>query len=113
MNRVCENILTNGLNGARGKEQTMSYADQITVNGKTYQRYAWTGGDTPRDDEEKHNPDYAALVEWYYNEQVEDCGGLDLWECAGTSVEDRKAIFRNRARLDAWRTFERNLILSH
>lgn len=73
-----------------------------TASGRTYERRAWTGGDKP-------DIDFAAtegleLVQAYYQEQVDECGGLDLWECAGTSAAERAEIFRNRAVLDAWRT---------
>lgn len=77
---------------------------QITTKtGRIYQRRAWTGGDVPTiyfgiDPLEKE------LIDAFYDEQVAECGGLDLWECAGTSAAERAAIFRNRALLDAWRT---------
>jgi hypothetical protein len=77
---------------------------QITTStGKTYQRTAWTGGDTP-DKLFPVTPDEQALVMAFLNESISLCGGLNLWECAGTSAQDRFAIFQNRATLDAWRT---------
>jgi hypothetical protein len=41
----------------------------------------------------------------FFREQVRECGGLDLWACAGTSALERARIFWNAASLDAWRTF--------
>jgi len=71
----------------------------------SYARRAWTGGDTPPDNEFNRNPYYAALVRWFFREQVKDCLGLDYWACAGTTALQRARIFWNRARLDAWRTW--------
>lgn len=75
----------------------------IKVGRRVYNRHAWTGGNTPPDG--FSHPDYRALRKRFFREQIDECGGLNLWECAGTSALDRARIFWNRARLDAWRTF--------
>lgn len=74
-----------------------------TKLGHTYQRAAWTGGDVPDADFECYSLS-RDLIQAFYDEQVAESGGLDLWVCTGTSVEERKAIFKKRALLDAWRT---------
>ena len=73
-----------------------------TKSGKVYERHAWTGGDTP-DDQAASNPEYQELVAAFLDEQIAECGGLDMWE-PSTSAAERLAIFQNRANLDAWRT---------
>ena len=75
----------------------------IKANGKTFQRIAWTGGDTPTK-ESFRNSEFRSLVRAYFDDQIRDCGGLDLWACAGTSALERARIFWNRAKLDAHRT---------
>jgi hypothetical protein len=73
-----------------------------TKSGKTYNRRAWTGGDSaPRGFRCK---EYRQLRSAYFREQIADCGGLDLWACAGTSPLERARIFWGRASCDAWRT---------
>jgi hypothetical protein len=74
-----------------------------TLSGRTYTRVAWTGGDKP-DIDFGREPAQAELIKAFYDDSIADCGGLDLWECAGTSAEERAAIFQHRALLDAWRT---------
>jgi len=74
-----------------------------TKLGHTYQRRAWTGGDKPDIDFE-NDPIHKDLIEAFYDETVAECGGLDLWECAGTSIEERKKQFHSWAVFDAWRT---------
>lgn len=90
----------------------MNTLHEIEANGKVYQRRAWTGGDVPNRNVE-HEPEYCALVEAFYQDQIHDTSFdgklseskvLSFWECAGTSSAERKAIFINRAKLDAWRT---------
>ncbi len=76
----------------------------IEANGKTYQRHGWTGGDVPP--KGFREPEFMGLVRAYFRDQVAECGGLDLWACAGTSALERARIFWNRARLDAWRTLK-------
>lgn len=85
----------------------------IEANGRMYSRRAWTGGDAPRDNEEPLNPEFAGLVDAFYRDQIQDASFdgklsedevLAFWECTGTTSAERKAIFINRARLDAWRT---------
>src|SRR5437899_12445152 len=73
-------------------------------SGRVYSRVAWTGGDTPTP-EIRRNADYRYLRRMLFREQVRECGGLDLWACAGTSALDRARIFWHHATLDAWRTF--------
>ncbi len=79
---------------------------------KTYERRAWTGGDKP-DLDMLNEREYRLLVEAYYADQISaasfegklsEAQVLSFWECAGTSSAERKEIFMNRARLDAWRT---------
>lgn len=79
----------------------------ITANGRIFERVAWTGGDTPP--KRYRNRDYRALRRAFFRESVAICGGLNLWECAGTTALDRARIFWNQARLDAWRTVQRRL----
>lgn len=74
-----------------------------TKRGLTYERRAWTGGDKP-DADFAGDPFAADLIEAFYDEQVAECGGLDLWACAGTTAAERTEIFKNRALFDAWRT---------
>lgn len=74
-----------------------------TYLGNHYERRAWTGGDKPR-------PDFpltmeeTQVVRVFLDEQLDECGGLGLWACAGTSPKERLDIFWNRAVMDAWRT---------
>ena len=72
-------------------------------SGRIYWRVAWTGGDGPTP-EVRRNADYRYLRPMFFREQVRECGGLDLWACAGTSALERARIFWNAASLDAWRT---------
>ena len=80
----------------------------IKAGGCLYSRFAWTGGDIPPKGL-RFKP-YRELVRAYFREQIAECGGLDLWTCAGTSCLDRSRIFWNRARLDAWRTLRENYL---
>lgn len=73
-----------------------------TESGRTYSRCAWTGGCTPA--RGNRDPEYRSLRRQFFRESVAICGGLDLWECAGTSALDRARIFWNQARLDAHST---------
>lgn len=68
-------------------------------------RVAWTGGDVPPPCWERYSHVGAQLYNFFLEESIAECGRLDLWECAGTSSEERLEIFKNRARLDAWATF--------
>lgn len=74
-----------------------------TPLGHTYARRAWTGGDKP-DIDFGRTPLEKDLIDAYYNEMIAESGGLDLWECAGTTTDERKDMFRNCAIMDAWRT---------
>lgn len=76
----------------------------IEVNGKQFERRAWTGGDTPP--KRYDDPDYRALRKLFFRELLAICGPLDLWKCAGTEALERAGIFWNQASLDAWRTLE-------
>lgn len=67
-------------------------------------RKAWTGGDIPPTGLRRTNEAYRRLVSLFFREQLKECGGLDLWKCAGTSSMERARIFWNRAKLDAWRS---------
>lgn len=77
----------------------------ITRNKQVFNRRAWTGGDVPPENERRYNPVFRELVRAFFRESLTECGGLDLWKCAGTSSMERARIFWNQARLDAWRTF--------
>lgn len=63
-------------------------------------RKTWTGGSTPP----KGCNDFGYLIlrRIYFREYLNECGGLDLWACAGTSPLERARILWNRAKLDAW-----------
>lgn len=74
-----------------------------TIGGKVYRLRAWTGGDSPGP-EDKSGEAYRLVRRSLFREQLKECGGLDLWKCAGTSCMERARIFWNRASLDAWRT---------
>lgn len=76
----------------------------ILTSEGNFQRIAWTGGSTPPENFIQTNLG-RELYQFFLNEQLADCGGLDLWECAGTSKEERFQIFHNRATLDAWATY--------
>lgn len=80
--------------------------DPDPIEAAGYTRHAWTGGDTPPPGERRHNPAFRRLVSLFFREQLRECGGLDLWACAGTSALERARIFWNRARLDGWRTLQ-------
>lgn len=72
---------------------------------RMFWKHAWTGGDVPP-------AKYAGKVfkqvrSILFRELLTICGGLDLWECAGTTRWDRARIFWNQATLSAWRTCER------
>jgi len=78
-------------------------------NGQVVSRNCWTGGDTPPKDFILEI--FRELRQFYFRDQVKDCGGLDLWKEQGTTALEQARIFWNRARLDAWITCKRqNLI---
>lgn len=70
------------------------------------ERRAWTGGDVPPLWIASSNfyNEFKAFRKFYFREQLKECGGLDLWKCAGTSALERARLFWNAATLDAWRT---------
>lgn len=73
----------------------------------TFQRKAWTGGDTPNAEFEKTVVG-RQLLTFFINDQINDCGGLEgtlNWLMGGQTLDEKMAIFRNRALLDAWATF--------
>ncbi len=76
-----------------------------TRDGRSYPRWAWTGGDTPERGDRRVRPLYRQLVSAFFRESLRECGGLDLWKCAGTGSLERARIFWNQARLDGWRTY--------
>jgi len=75
-----------------------------TSNG-VFMRQAWTGGDVPPIAWERISQVASELYAFFLEESIADSGGLDFWACAGTSAEERLDIFKNRAKLDAWATF--------
>jgi hypothetical protein len=109
---------------------------EIKANGKTYQRHAWTGGDTPKGISEtgENDREYRVLRSAFFRELLENCGGLGAWKFKnpiwpdengraiytgekeqferlgyyGTGSMERARIFWNEAKLNAWRTLESN-----
>jgi hypothetical protein len=71
-----------------------------------FTRRAWTGGKSNY--KECTHPDFQWLRRYFFREQLRECGGLDLWACAGTSSLERARIFWNRASLDALATLNLN-----
>ena len=76
------------------------------LDGKTYPRRALTGGNGNY--KQCTHADFEWIRHFFFREQVRDCGGLDLWACAGTSALERARIFWNRASLDAFATLGLN-----
>lgn len=70
---------------------------------------AWTGGSLPPQEFHKNSTDFREIRSFCFRDQVKDCGGLDLWACAGTSGLDRARIFWNRATGTAWATLRNTL----
>lgn len=66
-------------------------------------KIAWTGGSTPTK-EDKASPKFQEIRSQFFRDEVNICGGLNLWACAGTSALERARIFWNRANLDAHAT---------
>jgi len=91
-----------GNHNDKGKT-TMNYT--VAVDGQTFDRVAWTGGDTPP--RRHRGREYRAIRRAYFRESLADCGGLGLWACAGTTALDRARIFWRWAAADSWRTVER------
>jgi hypothetical protein len=79
-----------------------------TIDQNKTPRIAWTGGSTPTRETRRQDNHFRLLRKMFFLEQLADCGGLDLWVCAGTSVLERARIFWNRATLDAWATVRGN-----
>lgn len=87
--------------------ETMSLTTIKTRDGKVWQRRTWTGGNTPSKAyllNPKAIKQLRLLRAAFFRESLKECGGLDLWVCAGTSPLERARIFWKRATLDAWRT---------
>lgn len=75
-----------------------------------FTRTAWTGGSVPPQGFAQTELGQE-LVEYFYHDQLDDCGGLanvKNWLFGGNTLEDKLAIFRNRALLDAWATYRAN-----
>ena len=72
------------------------------------QRVAWTGGDAPPPGLRRANAKFRAIVSYFFQEQLAECGGLDLWKCAGTTSMERARIFWRHALYDAWATVRAN-----
>jgi len=77
----------------------------VTVDGITYNRIAWTGGDSHK--RIKSTPLFLKIRRAYFRESLRLCGGLNLWECAGTTSLERARIFWNQAHMDACATYDR------
>lgn len=69
------------------------------------EKVAWTGGDVPPADA-KNDSKFRAIRSYFFQGEVANCGGLDLWKCAGTSSMERARIFWKHASYDAWRTLQ-------
>ncbi len=69
----------------------------------TINRVTWTGGDAPTKADKK-GVEFRSLRHDFFREYVGECGGLNLWACAGTSALERARIFWNRAGYDAYAT---------
>ncbi len=67
----------------------------IQAGGKTYQRRAWTGGDTP-DKLAFATPGFIPLYIAFIEDEIKDFGRKP--------DKETLEIFCNRAELDAWRT---------
>lgn len=80
----------------------MAIVSEIVVSGRVFSRYAWTGGSRPT--KGFRSAEFVALRRWFFRESLAECGGLDLWECAGTSAIERARLFWGRASFDAWAT---------
>lgn len=80
-----------------------NFLNPIIVNNKPFERFTWTGGDTPP--KRFRDPDFLALRRFFWREQLAEAGPLDLWACAGTTPLERARMFWNSATLTAWRTF--------
>jgi hypothetical protein len=52
----------------------------------TIPRVAWTGGCHPTKSIKKTKV-FKSLRRQYFRELVQNCGGLDLWKCAGSVPE--------------------------
>lgn len=70
-----------------------------------FERRAWTGGDGPPQDFEFLTSTTHCLYRFFLEEFIAECGGLGLWECAGTSANERLEMFKRWARCDAWATW--------
>jgi hypothetical protein len=93
----------------------VSYAIK-TKSGNVFRVWAWTGGDTPRDGNNLcfRDKTYREIRSALFRDQLKDSGGLDLWyfpdeEMKGTTPLQRARIFWNRATLDAWRTWNKEV----
>ncbi len=69
-----------------------------------FHRVAWTGGSVPGS-EVIARQDFRAMRSVLFREFLLECGGLDLWVCAGTGALERARIFWNQATLDAWASY--------
>lgn len=80
----------------------------VCLNYMRFNRHAWTGGDTPPKpfQHTTQSASFKSLRRLMFRELLAICGGLDLWQHAGTSALDRTRIFWNQASLDAWRTLQ-------
>jgi len=65
---------------------------------------AWTGGSRPPVGLTRTDKRYKGLVSFLFQGQLVECGGLDLWNCAGTTSIERARLFWTRAKYDAWAT---------
>ncbi len=69
-----------------------------------FSRVTWTGGSVPTAADLKRQ-DLRAMRSLLFRELLLECGGLDLWVCAGTSSMERARLFWNQATLNAWASY--------
>lgn len=84
----------------------------ITRHGDLFERIAWAGGTAPKagiSNNSIFGEAYRDLRKAFFREYVKECGGLDLWSCAGTSALQKARTLRKHASYDAWATL-RNYI---
>jgi hypothetical protein len=70
----------------------------------SFHRTAWTGGDSETT-EFKLSGVGQQLFNFFFNEQIADCGGnVKNWLMGDQTEQEKLQIFTNRAWADAWAT---------
>ncbi len=78
----------------------------------TFLRTAWTGGDSPYPEFERTTVGRQLRL-FFINDQIADCGGPQgvlNWLFADQTLEDKLAIFHQRAIMDAWATYRNGIV---